>query len=107
MPRETASTNPLAWDIVSDNPESKAQIKKAEEAANEVNSLFLTAFSTPSGKKVLEWLITHTLDCPTWWPGDSYDKSIANGFFREGQNSLIRQIKAKIKQARDYQEKRK
>jgi hypothetical protein len=98
--------NPLNWDI--GNPEAdKSQIEEAAKKAYEIDHLFATVFGTPSGKKVLEWLTLHTLDTPSWWPGIDYNKGIAHGFFREGQNSLVRQIKAKIQNAKDYQEKKK
>ncbi len=96
------STNQLNWDIGKEQPDL-AQVELAKQKDYELNVLFLTTFSTPSGKKVLEWLTANTLDSPTWWPAQS--KKF--GYFREGQNSLMRQIKAKIQQAKDYQEKRK
>jgi hypothetical protein len=93
--------NQLDWDI-SDKANTE-QVEEAKKKSYEMDVHFLTAFSTPSGKKVLQWLTEHTLDSPTWWPGQQTDY----GFFREGQNSLIRQVKAKIKSAKDYQEKAK
>ncbi len=101
-----ANLNQLDWDNVGDTPDV-AQVELARQKEYETDVLFLTAFSTPSGKKVLEWLISHTLDTPTWWPDADINKATANGFFREGQNSLMRQVKAKIQRAKDYQEKRK
>lgn len=93
--------NPLNWDIK--NEADKTQIEEANKKEYEVNHLFHKTFSTDSGKKVLEWLILHTLESPTWWP--SQPKEF--GYFREGQNSLIRQIKDKIEKAKNYQEKKK
>ena len=98
--------NQLDWKIGEEKPD-KSQIEAAKVKEYEMNVHFLKTFSTPSGKEVLQWLISHTLDTPTWWPNADYDKAVANGFFREGQNSLVRQVKAKIQQAKDYQEKRK
>lgn len=94
--------NQLDWD--SPNTE---QVELAKEKAYEENVDFLKCFNTPSGKKVLEWMVKHTLDTPTWWPSADYNKAVANGFFREGQNCLVRQIQAKINQAKNYQEKKK
>lgn len=94
--------NPLNWDFEQDAPDKK-QIDEANKKDYELNHLFENTFGTPSGKKVLEWLTLHTLESPTWWPGKPPDY----GYFREGQNSLMRQIKDKIKKAKDYQEKKK
>lgn len=98
--------NQLEWEIGQPEPD-KSQIEEAELKQYEINHLFLNTFSTPSGKKVLEWLEQHTLNTPTWWPDADYDKAVANGFFREGQNCLVRQIKYKIEQAKQYTQKRK
>lgn len=96
--------NQLLWDL--DEP-STEHIEAAKAKQFEEDIHFLKAFSTPSGKLVMEWLTKHTLDSPTWWPQTDYNKSIAAGFFREGQNSLVRQLKAKIENARNYKEKTK
>lgn len=96
------SDNPLDWNI-SDVETGKKQLEESDKKAYELNHLFANTFSTPSGKKVLEWLTEHTLESPTWWPGKPPDY----GYFREGQNSLMRQIKDKIKQANEYQQTRK
>jgi hypothetical protein len=97
--------NQLNWEEL-DKPDT-AQVEEARKKSYEDDVAFLTTFSTPSGKKVLEWLTTHTLDTPPWWPSADYTKSVANGFYREGQNCLVREIKARIKRAKDYQEQRK
>jgi hypothetical protein len=91
----------LDWDIKTERDTSK--IEEVSQKEYEENLDFLKAFSTTSGKKVMEWLTLHTLDSPTWWPAQS-EKF---GYFREGQNSLVRQLKAKIQQAKQYQEKQK
>jgi hypothetical protein len=98
--------NQLNWTIGEDTPDMQ-QIEAAKQKEYELDVQFLKTFSTPAGKEVLQWLISHTLDTPTWWPDADINKATANGFFREGQNSLIRQVKAKIQRAKDYQEKRK
>lgn len=94
--------NPLNWDIGQEKTDT-AQLEAVKQKAYEEDVDFLKCFSTPSGKKVIEWMTKYTLDSPTWWPGRGTDF----GFFREGQNSFVRQIKSKIQNAKDYQEKRK
>ena len=98
--------NQLNWNIDDDKPNT-SQIKAAKDKEHELDVQFLKTFSTPAGKEVLQWLISHTLDTPTWWPDADINKATANGFFREGQNSLIRQVKAKIQRAKDYQGRQK
>lgn len=90
--------NPLAWDIPA--AVNRAPMEEAEKAAYEENIHFQRVFSTASGRKVLDWMIKHTLDTPTWLPGRSPDV----GYFREGQNNLVRQIKSKIEKAKNYKE---
>lgn len=96
--------NQLQWDDLEPKLEN---IEEAASKAYELNIHFLRTFSTPSGKKVLEWLTSHTLDTPTWWPSADYQKAVANGFFREGQNSLVRQILHNIDNAKSYKESQK
>lgn len=79
------------------------QLELKEQKDYEENIVFLRAFATPAGKQVLDWMVTHTLESPTWWPTQKPEF----GYFREGQNSLVRQLQAKIKQAKQYQEKKK
>ena len=95
--------NQLDWQSI--NEPDLSQIEESEAKRYELNHQFRECFESPAGKVVLEWLISHTLDTPTWFPSADYDKSVANGFFREGQNSLIRQIKHMIEQAKQYKEK--
>lgn len=96
--------NQLDWGDFTPNTEA---LVEANRKQYEENIDFLKAFSTPSGKRVLEWLKKHTLDTPTWWPAADYDKAVANGFFREGQNSLVRQLINKIDMAKNYKEQEK
>jgi hypothetical protein len=92
------------WDIEQPNRENieAANLKRYEEDLH-----FLKCFSTPSGKRVIEWMIKFTVDSPTWWPQGDYQKSIAQGFFREGQNSLVRQLLSKIDNAKNFKESQK
>lgn len=90
--------NQLDWDIPTET--DKGNLEEARQKEYEQNIDFMKTFSTASGKKVLDWLESNTLGSPTWWPSQS-EKF---GYFREGQNSLVRQLKSKIQQARDYKE---
>lgn len=94
----------LDWGDFTPNTEA---LEEANRKQYEENLDFLKAFSTPAGKRVIEWLKKHTLETPTWWPAADYDKAVANGFFREGQNSLVRQLIHKIEMAKNYKEQEK
>lgn len=98
--------NQLNWNIGKDKADTE-QVEALKQKEYELDVHFLKTFSTPSGKVVLEWLTLHTLETPTWLPNSDIQKAMANGFFREGQNGLIRQIKHKINNAKTYQEKNK
>lgn len=89
------------WDFL-DTPNLE-QLEDRAEKEYELNVSFQNTFSTPHGKKVLAWLVEHTLESPTWWPAQKPEY----GYFREGQNSLMRQIQDKIKKAKQHQEKKK
>lgn len=49
---------------------------------------FATVFRTPAGRKVLAHLRSTTVEAPTWNPG----LAATYGYFREGQNELVRHI---------------
>ena len=93
----TMTSNPLDWNI--GETDNKA-FNESKLKAYEENLDFLKAFSTESGKKVLEWMIKYTLESPTWWPG----RPAEFGYFREGQNNLVRQLKSKVENARNFKE---
>ena len=70
----------------------------ADDAGVEPNQLdreFLNTFSTEDGKKVLTYLENITVHQPSWMPGSNKHY----GYFREGQNSIVRQIQAKMRRA--------
>jgi len=65
--------------------------------ASQMDMLYATVFNTPDGLKVLKHLASTTIDQPCWYPGTEP----SNGYFREGQNSLIRQINSRIRRAKN------
>ncbi len=65
--------------------------------ASQMDMLYATVFNTPDGLKVLKHLASTTIDQPCWYPGTEP----SNGYFREGQNSLIRQIHSRIRRAKN------
>jgi len=59
---------------------------------DELDIAFRQTFGTVQGSTVLEYLKRRTLDQPSWIPGQPADM----GPYREGQNSVIREIIARI-----------
>ena len=59
--------------------------------------IYATVFNSPDGLKVLKHLESTTIDQPCWFPGTE----ASQGYFREGQNSLVRQINSRIRRAKN------
>ena len=80
------SINTPGWDGVN----SSADVTRIHNVSEQesLDLLYNRCFSTDAGQKVLEHLISLTLDQPCWTPGA--DPSF--GYAREGQNSIIREI---------------
>jgi hypothetical protein len=62
----------------------------------DLNFQMAKTFGTDEGQKVLAWLRQFYLEQPCWQPGA--DSSM--GMFREGQNSVIRDIENRIRKAK-------
>jgi hypothetical protein len=62
----------------------------------DLNLMFARTFGTDEGKRVLAWMREFYLEQPCWQPGT--DQSL--GVFREGQNSVIRDIETRIRKAK-------
>ena len=62
----------------------------------DMNILMARTFGSEDGEKVLAWLRKFYLEQPSWEPGA--DSSF--GHWREGQNSVIRDIEARIRKAK-------
>ena len=81
------------WDGIEVLDENPMQLRDDTIA---IDKSFARTFETEEGKKVLQYLISKTLQQPTWIPGG--DTSF--GFAREGQNSIIREIQTRIERAK-------
>ena len=62
-----------------------------------LDMLYATVFNSPDGLKVLKHLESTTIDQPCWFPGTE----ASQGYYREGQNSLVRQINNRIRRAKN------
>jgi hypothetical protein len=85
------------WGIDSMDAEDEATSKKNQEFQTELNRQFAICFSTPTGRKVLEYLKGVTIEQPTWYPnGHNGATAVQMGFMREGQNSITNDIIQRI-----------
>jgi len=82
----------MSWDELESGvvpiPEDQKQV--------DINILIARTFGTEDGVKVLAWMRQFYLEQPCWQPGA--DSSL--GQWREGQNTVIRDIEARIRKAK-------
>jgi hypothetical protein len=74
----------MSWDDI----DTEAVILPADDQADLIDKLFVDALNTPNGRKLLAYWKRQYMDQPVCVPGASAD----HGFYREGQNSLIREV---------------
>ena len=72
-------------------------IREATTKADDLNKLCLRVFGDEDGQKLMGWLTEAYLNQPVAVPGS--DPSFA--FYREGQNSVIRDLIARLIKARN------
>jgi len=80
-----------------DDLEGGTQAIELDQKHIDINLLFARTFGTEEGQKVLAWLRDTYLEQPSWQPGA--DSSF--GMFREGQNSIVRDIESRIRRAKN------
>lgn len=83
------------WDGVEAHQEPTPQYSATEQA--KIDQAVAVMFDSQHGQIVLEWLKDAFLHQPTWAPGFDTDF----GFFREGQNTLIRELIARRARAKE------
>ena len=81
------------WDDIDAIP--TADIKEVTTKREELDRLAKRVFSTEDGQKLLKWMREVYLENPSWQPGadNSY------GYWREGQNAVVRDLEARIRRA--------
>ena len=88
-------------DVVSDGwaglQEQMLDVRSAEQAVEDLNKLCLRVLASEDGEKLMKWLRTTLLEQPVAVPGS--DSSYA--YYREGQNSIIRDLESRIQKARN------
>ena len=83
----------MSWEEL----EAQAEPLELDQKTVDINILIARTFGTDNGKKVLAWLSEVYLEQPCWQPGA--DASF--GQWREGQNTVIRDIEARIRKSRN------
>lgn len=81
------------WDDIDAMP--TVDVTEVTTKREELDRLVKRVFSTEDGQKLLKWMQEVYLENPSWQPGadNSY------GYWREGQNAVIRDIEARIRRA--------
>lgn len=83
------SINSPGWDGVNANVQP---FRKNIKEQTELDTAFAQCFNTQAGQVVLDYFKKKTIDQPAWIPG----ADPSNGYSREGQNSVIREILTRI-----------
>ena len=89
------------WFHLEEQGQDLLEEQRAEQQAreDELNNDIRQTFTSPHGKRVFEWLWRKTIMQPTFLGHLGMDKGTAMGFAREGQNSLVMDLKRRIDRA--------
>lgn len=83
----------MSWDELDSEPSDLREVSQQRE---DLSRLCLRVFSTEDGQKLLEWMSSMYVEVPIAVPGS--DPSYA--FYAEGQRNVVRDLMARINQAR-------
>lgn len=75
----------------------EASVLPVNQKSNDLDANFVRCFSTEAGQEVLAYLKAMTVDQPAWYPGEDPSQ----GYAREGQNSIIREILKRVERGRN------
>jgi hypothetical protein len=92
---KVVSISTPGWEGVEVEPPMAPAYLETEQA--ETDKAISRLFSTEDGQKVMKHLKRAYIDQPCWAPGYATDY----GFFREGQNTLIRELMSRIDRAKE------
>lgn len=95
--------NPLDWNVDDLIKPDLSEVKRVSDAELDFDAKLFLVFSTKEGAEVLAWLRKNTIEAATWMAGLEYNKAIAHGFAREGQNALVRNIEERIERYKTHQ----
>ncbi len=92
---EIIDINTDGWEGV--NAQSPLPEEEGEGFQAELDRSIARIMESDDGRIMIDWLCGAFLHQPTWAPGYSTDF----GFFREGQNTLIREILLRSERAKN------
>lgn len=84
----------MSWEDLEDP--TPTDVREASQQREDLSKLCLRVFGTEDGRKLLDWLRSMYVEVPIAVPGT--DPSHA--FFAEGQRNVVRDLEARINQAR-------
>jgi hypothetical protein len=96
---DVVDINTPGWEGV--NAASPAPPPQSDTEQGELDRAINRIFQTDDGARMLAWLEDAYLSQPSWAPGFDTDY----GFFREGQNTLIREMILRAERAKEWQTK--
>jgi hypothetical protein len=82
------------WDDIDDL--QTPDIRDANQARDDLARLCLRVFGTEDGIKLMQWLKAFYVDVPVAVPG----ADPSHAFYAEGQRSVVRDLIARVQQAR-------
>jgi hypothetical protein len=84
----------MSWDEL--DAIGQTDIREANQQRDDLAKLTLRVFTSEDGQKLLSWLQDMYVNVPIAVPG----ADPSHAFFAEGQRNVVRDIEARIKQAR-------
>ena len=92
---EIIDINTPGWEGV--NAESPLPLEYSQSEQAELDRSISRIIESEDGQRMMDWLENSVLMQPTWAPGFETDY----GYFREGQNHLVRELKHRAERAKE------
>jgi hypothetical protein len=86
----------MSWEDL-EKADYAEDIREVKQQREDLARLCLRVFATEDGQKLLDWLRQMYVDVPVAVPG----ADPSHAFFAEGQRTVVREIIARINQARN------
>lgn len=85
----------MSWEDL-ETPESE-DIREVTHKRGELAKLCFRVFGDEDGQKLMKWLVANYVDVPVAVPGTD----ASHAYFAEGQRNVVRDLIARINQARN------
>lgn len=80
-----------------DDLDEQVRLEAVDDETDDLNLLVAKTFGSEAGQKVLAWMRDFYLERPCWEPG----AEASLGYWKSGQQAVIRDIEARIRKARN------